>query len=150
MFVWRDTSRLVELGLKAKGKMTEDDPVDVYEVIRDEPGLLPSQAMDAPFLLTASHLRARQTMRRRKRRLSTRSEAVRWLVALGLKTKAKVDLPNGERRASGMRGEKIQERVCAACNGTGYPVVKQPVQPGRKIYPVKCTSCNGKGKVTDD
>jgi DnaJ-class molecular chaperone len=48
-----------------------------------------------------------------------------------------------------MKGSKIKERVCPACNGTGYPVVKQPVQPGRKIYPVKCTSCDGKGKVTD-
>ena len=46
-----------------------------------------------------------------------------------------------------MKGSKIKERVCPACNGTGYPVVKQPVQPGRKIYPVKCTSCDGKGKV---
>jgi hypothetical protein len=51
--------------------MTDDNPVGVYEVIRDEPGLLlPSQAMDAPFLLTASELRDRQTMRRRKRRLA--------------------------------------------------------------------------------
>jgi DnaJ-class molecular chaperone len=48
-----------------------------------------------------------------------------------------------------MKGSKIKEHVCPACNGTGYPVVKQPVQPGRKIYPVKCTACDGKGKVTD-
>jgi DnaJ-class molecular chaperone len=48
-----------------------------------------------------------------------------------------------------MKSPKIKERVCPACNGTGYPVVKQPVQPGRRIYPVKCTSCDGKGKVTD-
>ena len=48
-----------------------------------------------------------------------------------------------------MKGLKIQEHVCPACNGTGYPAVKQPVQPGRKIYPVKCKSCDGKGKVTD-
>jgi hypothetical protein len=27
--------------------------------------------------------------------------------------------------------------------------VKQPVQPGRRIYPVKCTACDGKGKVTE-
>ncbi|HVI76670.1 hypothetical protein [Bradyrhizobium sp. URHC0002] len=50
---------------------------------------------------------------------------------------------------NGMRGSKIKEHVCPACNGTGYPVVKQPVQPGRKIYPIKCKSCDGKGKVTD-
>jgi DnaJ-class molecular chaperone len=46
-----------------------------------------------------------------------------------------------------MKGSKIKEHVCPACNGTGYPVVKQ--QPGRKIYPLKCKSCDGKGKVTD-
>ena len=67
--------------------MTDDNPVDVYEVIRDELGLLPSQALDAPFLLTASELRDRQTMRRRKRHLSTRSEATRMLVEIGLKAK---------------------------------------------------------------
>src|SRR5712671_7254423 len=50
---------------------------------------------------------------------------------------------------SGMKGSKIKEHVCPACNGTGYPVVKQPVQPGRRVYPVKCTSCDGKGKVTE-
>ena len=48
-----------------------------------------------------------------------------------------------------MRGTKIKEHVCPGCNGTGYPVVKQPVLPGRRIYPVKCTSCDGKGKVSD-
>jgi DnaJ-class molecular chaperone len=69
----------------------------------------------------------------------------RWL-----KTKPKPDLRNGERRASGMKGSKIKEHVCPACNGTGYPVVKQPVQPGRRIYPAKCKSCDGKGKVTHD
>ena len=44
---------------------------------------------------------------------------------------------------------KIKEHTCQACSGTGYPVVKQPAQLGRRIYPVKCTSCDGKGKVTD-
>jgi DnaJ-class molecular chaperone len=44
---------------------------------------------------------------------------------------------------------KIKEHKCAACNGTGFPVVMQPVQPGRKIYPVKCTVCAGKGRITD-
>ena len=44
---------------------------------------------------------------------------------------------------------KIKEHTCVACNGTGFPVVMQPVQPGRKIYPVKCTACAGKGKITD-
>jgi hypothetical protein len=30
-----------------------------------------------------------------------------------------------------MKGSKVKEHVCPACGGTGYPVVKQPVQPGR-------------------
>jgi transcription elongation factor Elf1 len=41
-----------------------------------------------------------------------------------------------------MKGSTIKEHVCPACNGTGYPVVMQPVQPGRKIYPVKCKVCD--------
>jgi DnaJ-class molecular chaperone len=44
---------------------------------------------------------------------------------------------------------KIRELTCPACKGTGFPVVMQPVQPGRKIYPVKCKSCDGKGKITE-
>jgi DnaJ-class molecular chaperone len=43
---------------------------------------------------------------------------------------------------------KIKEHTCPSCNGTGFPVVMQPVKPGRKIYPVKCKSCDGKGKIT--
>jgi DnaJ-class molecular chaperone len=43
---------------------------------------------------------------------------------------------------------KIKEHTCKACMGTGYPVVMQPVQPGRKIYPAKCKACDGKGKIT--
>ena len=35
------------------------------------------------------------------------------------------------------------EQECPACNGTGYPVVMQPVQPGRKIYPAPCKKCCG-------
>lgn len=34
-----------------------------------------------------------------------------------------------------MRGSKIKEHVCRACNGTGYPSVKLPVQPGREFIP---------------
>jgi DnaJ-class molecular chaperone len=44
---------------------------------------------------------------------------------------------------------KVKEHTCVACNGTGYPVVKQPAQPDHKIYPVKCEACGGKGKITD-
>jgi DnaJ-class molecular chaperone len=44
---------------------------------------------------------------------------------------------------------KISEHRCPACNGTGFPTVTQPVQPGRKIYPVKCRACAGKGRIAD-
>jgi DnaJ-class molecular chaperone len=48
-----------------------------------------------------------------------------------------------------MKGSKIKEHTCPACNGTGFPAVRQPVQSGSKIYPAKCKSCDGKGKITD-
>ena len=44
---------------------------------------------------------------------------------------------------------KIKEHTCPTCNGKGFPVVKQPAEPGRRIYPVKCKACEGKGKITD-
>jgi DnaJ-class molecular chaperone len=44
---------------------------------------------------------------------------------------------------------KISEHTCSACNGTGFPKVKQPAQPGRRIYPVQCKACAGKGKIAD-
>lgn len=44
---------------------------------------------------------------------------------------------------------KIKEHRCAACDGTGFPVVAQPVQSNRKLYPVKCKACDGKGRITD-
>ncbi len=49
----------------------------------------PENAMDAPFLITASELRERQTIRRRNLHLSTRSETISRLVELGLKAKGK-------------------------------------------------------------
>jgi DnaJ-class molecular chaperone len=45
--------------------------------------------------------------------------------------------------------QKIKEHTCAACNGTGFPVVKQPVLATHKIYPMKCEACAGKGRITD-
>jgi DnaJ-class molecular chaperone len=39
------------------------------------------------------------------------------------------------------------EHKCAACNGTGFPVVTQPVRAGRKIYPAPCRKCSGKGRI---
>jgi DnaJ-class molecular chaperone len=43
--------------------------------------------------------------------------------------------------------EAVAEVKCAACNGTGNSKVKQPAQPGRKIYPAPCKECAGKGRV---
>ena len=42
---------------------------------------------------------------------------------------------------------KPAERKCPTCNGTGFPPVKQPAQPGRKIYPARCERCDGKGWI---
>jgi DnaJ-class molecular chaperone len=39
------------------------------------------------------------------------------------------------------------EQNCPACNGTGFPAIKQPVTPGRKIYPPPCPKCNGMGRI---
>jgi DnaJ-class molecular chaperone len=44
---------------------------------------------------------------------------------------------------------KPTEHKCRACKGTGFPVVKQPAQPGRKIYPARCEKCDGKGWTTE-
>jgi DnaJ-class molecular chaperone len=45
--------------------------------------------------------------------------------------------------------KKVSPEVeCAACNGTGVPRVKQPVEPGRRIYPAPCKKCAGKGRVS--
>jgi DnaJ-class molecular chaperone len=40
------------------------------------------------------------------------------------------------------------EEKCPACNGTGFPTVKQP-DPGRRIYPPPCKTCGGKGRMTE-
>ena len=39
------------------------------------------------------------------------------------------------------------ELKCSACDGTGFPKVAQPAQPGRKIYPPPCKQCLGKGRI---
>jgi DnaJ-class molecular chaperone len=44
---------------------------------------------------------------------------------------------------------KIAEHTCIVCEGTGFPIVVQPVQLNRKIYPLRCKACDGKGKITD-
>jgi hypothetical protein len=33
---------------------------------------------------------------------------------------------------------KVTADKCPACNGIGFPAVKQPSQPERKIYPAPC------------
>ena len=40
---------------------------------------------------------------------------------------------------------QINEHMCTACSGTGFPEVKQPLLATHKIYPMKCDVCAGKG-----
>jgi DnaJ-class molecular chaperone len=47
-----------------------------------------------------------------------------------------------------MRKDAVSEAKCEACNGTGFPSVRQPSQPGRRIYPVPCEKCGEKGACT--
>jgi len=39
------------------------------------------------------------------------------------------------------------EQRCLACDGAGFPAVKQPAQPGRRIYTARCKVCAGKGRI---
>ena len=43
--------------------------------------------------------------------------------------------------------EPVAEIKCPACEGTGFQRVKQPAQPGRRIYPATCKECLGKGRL---
>jgi len=43
--------------------------------------------------------------------------------------------------------EVLTEAICPACDGKGLQKVKQPTQPGRKIYSAKCEECLGKGRI---
>jgi hypothetical protein len=36
---------------------------------------------------------------------------------------------------------------CDACDGLGFPSVKQPAAAGRQIYPEPCKKCDGKGRL---
>jgi DnaJ-class molecular chaperone len=46
------------------------------------------------------------------------------------------------------RSAKVStELKCPACGGTGFPIVAQPAEPGRKIYPAPCKKCLGKGRL---
>jgi DnaJ-class molecular chaperone len=42
---------------------------------------------------------------------------------------------------------KDNEMKCEACGGTGFPPVKQPTLPNRKIYAAPCKECGGKGRI---
>ena len=63
---------------------------------------------------------------------------------------------NSQRRSLGLRRPErsnmtpqIKEHTCMACDGTGFPRVKQPVRATHRIYPVKCEACGGKGRIAD-
>jgi hypothetical protein len=43
--------------------------------------------------------------------------------------------------------DALQEIKCPACDGTGFPKVKQAVEPGRRIFPAPCRECGGKGRI---
>jgi DnaJ-class molecular chaperone len=43
--------------------------------------------------------------------------------------------------------EASNEVKCSACGGTGFPMVAQPAQAGRRIYPPPCKLCSGKGRI---
>ena len=54
-----------------------------------------------------------------------------------------------KRRPSIKPRTQPSESKCPVCNGTGYPVLTQPMQPGRKIYPAPCKKCGGKGRMKE-
>jgi cytochrome c len=45
--------------------------------------------------------------------------------------------------------DKRTTKVDVSWNGTGFLKIKQPAQPGRKIYPPKCPECLGKGRIKE-
>ena len=47
-----------------------------------------------------------------------------------------------------MKTRLPRETKCEACDGTGFPKVKQPAEPGRRIFPAPCKKCGGKGRIT--
>jgi hypothetical protein len=42
--------------------------------------------------------------------------------------------------------EALTETICPACDGTGFQKVKQPTQPGRKIYSAKARDASAKAE----
>jgi DnaJ-class molecular chaperone len=43
--------------------------------------------------------------------------------------------------------EVLSEVICPGCNGAGVEKIKQPTEPGCKIYPATCKECLGKGRI---
>jgi len=48
---------------------------------------------------------------------------------------------------AGWPKEPIEERECSGCNGTGFVVIVQPKELGRRIFPPRCAKCEGKGRL---
>ena len=44
--------------------------------------------------------------------------------------------------------DTVESKWCAACGGTGFAAVKQPMQPGRRIYPPRCAKCHGSWRIS--
>jgi hypothetical protein len=42
----------------------------------------------------------------------------------------------------------VAEIKCPACDGTGFSKVKQPAEPGHRIYPAPRKECGDKGRIT--
>ena len=52
---------------RREAKLTDGNPSEAYEAVRSEPGPVPPQGVDMPFLVPASELRNRKMKRRRKK-----------------------------------------------------------------------------------
>jgi DnaJ-class molecular chaperone len=51
------------------------------------------------------------------------------------------------RRKVIQRNLGLVEQRCPACNGTGFPQVRQPDKLGHRIFPAACVDCEGKGRI---
>jgi hypothetical protein len=67
--------------------MTDHSPNDANKMARSETRPHPPETMDDAFLVTASELRNRKILRRRKQDLFDLSGAIHHLVELGLRAK---------------------------------------------------------------
>jgi DnaJ-class molecular chaperone len=53
----------------------------------------------------------------------------------------------GLRTRQSEKATDVAEQHCPACGGTGFPTVRQPAQPGRRVFPMPCKKCGGKGRI---